>query len=112
MPFGVSQCPPACTTHNSVRRLARRGSGKRPPSRSDYRGNPLIVLPMGENRDFSFGVGKARVILEHLQAIVDFVNENSAGVPNENIWGGTAPAPKIQTPQIAPLAGMTPLGII
>lgn len=45
--------------------------------RDEYRGNPLLVLPMGENREFSFGVGKARAILEFIDDIKIFVAEHS-----------------------------------
>jgi len=53
---------------------------KREPKRDDYRGNPLLVLPVGERNDFSFGVGKAKAILEHLDAIRAFVAEHEAPV--------------------------------
>jgi hypothetical protein len=49
---------------------------KRQPRRDEYKGNPLIVLPMGENRDFSFGVGKAKAILEFVDEVKKFVEEN------------------------------------
>jgi len=48
--------------------------------RDEYRGNPLLVLPMGENREFSFGVGKARAILEWLDDIRGFVAEHDAQI--------------------------------
>lgn len=47
----------------------------RKPKRDEYRGNPLLVLPMGEDREFSFGVGKARAILKHIEEIKKFVSE-------------------------------------
>lgn len=48
---------------------------ERKSRRDEYRGNPLLVLPMGENREFSFGVGKARTILEFLDDVHAFVAE-------------------------------------
>lgn len=49
--------------------------------RDEYRGNPLLVLPMGENREFSFGVGKARAILEFLDDVQRFVDEQTPSKP-------------------------------
>lgn len=49
--------------------------------RDEYRGNPLLVLPMGENREFSFGVGKARAIIEFLDDIKTFVAEHTPPPP-------------------------------
>lgn len=54
---------------------------KREPKRDEYRGNPLLVLPVGERNDFSFGVGKARAILEHLAAVQAFVKEHEKPLP-------------------------------
>ena len=47
----------------------------RKPKRDEYRGNQLLVLPLGENREFSFGVGKARAILHFIDDIKKFVAE-------------------------------------
>lgn len=49
---------------------------ERKSRRDEYRGNPLLVLPIGENREFSFGVGKARAILEFLDDVQRFVAEH------------------------------------
>lgn len=43
---------------------------------SEYKGNSIINLPNG-SRSFSFGVSKARLILEHLDEIKSFVEDNS-----------------------------------
>ncbi len=46
--------------------------------RSEYKGKPLLVLKRDENDryPFSFGVSKARMILENLDEIKKFVEEN------------------------------------
>lgn len=43
---------------------------------SEYKGKPIISLPLGESGKFwfSFGVGKARAIIEHLDEIRAFVD--------------------------------------
>jgi hypothetical protein len=48
--------------------------------RSEYKGKPLIVIKRNEDDKypFSFGVGKARLILENIEEIKKFVEENSA----------------------------------
>lgn len=51
------------------------GTDKREATRGEYKGNPLLILPLGENRDFSFGVGKARAILDCVEQIRAFVAE-------------------------------------
>jgi len=42
----------------------------------EYKGHATITLPMGE-RGFSFGVSKAQAILDHIEAIRQFVEDNS-----------------------------------
>lgn len=103
------------------------------PKRDEYRGIPLLVLPMGEGREFSFGPGKAHTIAAHLPALIDFLADtwpesgkaddvyhaalaalDSARAYIQGKLADIAPAPaarKIQTPQIDALPGMTPLGI-
>jgi len=44
----------------------------------EYKGKPVLVLPLppgrdGREYDFSFGVQKARAILEYIEEIRDFV---------------------------------------
>jgi hypothetical protein len=48
--------------------------------RSEFKGKPMLVLKSGEDDKypFSFGVGKAKKILEHLDDIRKFVEENQA----------------------------------
>jgi hypothetical protein len=43
---------------------------------SDYKGHPVINLPMGDN-SFTFGVNKAKAILAYLKDIEKFVEDNS-----------------------------------
>ena len=44
----------------------------------EYKGNPIIVLFRDEDDEypFKFGVGKAKLILENIDAIKEFVEEN------------------------------------
>lgn len=46
--------------------------------RSEYKGKPLLVLKRNEEDKypFSFGLSKARMILEALEEIKKFVEEN------------------------------------
>lgn len=49
--------------------------------KSEYRGNPLLVIKRTEEDKypFSFGVTKAKMILEALEDIKKFVAENDKG---------------------------------
>lgn len=46
--------------------------------KSEYNGKPILILKRNpEDRfPFSFGLGKARLIMEHLEEIKKFVEEN------------------------------------
>lgn len=44
---------------------------------SKYKGHPIITLPDGSKKGFSFGVRKARAILEYYEEIKRFVEQNS-----------------------------------
>ncbi|MBL7198250.1 MAG: hypothetical protein ISS47_09150 [Candidatus Omnitrophica bacterium] len=46
--------------------------------RSEYKGKPLIVIKRNEDDKypFSFGVSKAKLILDNIEAIRKFVEEN------------------------------------
>jgi hypothetical protein len=46
--------------------------------KSEYKGNPIIVIKRSEDDKypFSFGVSKARLILENIDEIKKFVEEN------------------------------------
>jgi len=46
--------------------------------RTEYKGQPVIILKRNENDryPFSFGLGKARMILESIEDIKKFVEEN------------------------------------
>ena len=46
------------------------------PTLSEYKGNKLICLNPGSKFTFSFGLGKAKLILENLDAIKLFVESN------------------------------------
>lgn len=47
--------------------------------RTEYKGKPVIILKRDENDKypFSFGMNKARMILENLEEIKKFVAENT-----------------------------------
>lgn len=46
--------------------------------RSEYKGNPMLVIKNSEDDKFpfSFGIAKAKKILENIEAIKKFVAEN------------------------------------
>ena len=46
--------------------------------KTEYKGNKIIVLKRTEEDKypFSFGVGKAKLIVENIEAIKDFIKEN------------------------------------
>ncbi len=48
--------------------------------RSEFKGKPLIVIKRSEEDQypFSFGVSKAKLILENIEEIKKFVEENSS----------------------------------
>lgn len=45
----------------------------------EYKGKPVISLPIGENQKtgemyyFTFGLAKAKAIIEHMDSIEDFI---------------------------------------
>jgi hypothetical protein len=47
--------------------------------KSEYKGKPVIVIKRNEedNFPFTFGLNKARLILENIEEIKKFVEENS-----------------------------------
>lgn len=51
----------------------------------DYKGHPIISLLKDETdqRPFTFGLGKARLILDNLGDIRKFVEDNSVGPVKE-----------------------------
>lgn len=53
---------------------------------SEYKGHKILMLPMGEKgKPFSFGLRKARIILEYLDDIKAFVaaGESRAATPEK-----------------------------
>ncbi len=48
------------------------------PTISEYKGNKLICLNPGSKFMFSFGLGKAKMILENIDAIKKFVETDGA----------------------------------
>ena len=46
--------------------------------RSEFKGKPVLVLKRSEDEKFpfSFGLAKAKMILDHLEEIKKFVTEN------------------------------------
>lgn len=47
--------------------------------RGEYKGKPLLIIKRNEEDKypFSFGLSKARLILENIEAIKKFVEENN-----------------------------------
>lgn len=47
--------------------------------RGEYKGKPLIIIKRNEDDKypFSFGISKAKLILENIEEIKKFVEENS-----------------------------------
>ncbi len=56
------------------------------PEIQEYKGNKLICLNPGSKYPFSFGLGKARMVLENIEVIKKFVETGgeSCGVENES----------------------------
>lgn len=50
-----------------------------PATESEFKGNPMIVLTQGpeDKFPFQFGLKKAKLILEHLDDIKQFVTKHS-----------------------------------
>jgi|GEM_PF-3389013 len=42
----------------------------------EYKGNPVITLPIGPRGGFTFGLTKARAILKYLDDIKGFIEKN------------------------------------
>ena len=40
---------------------------------SEYKSNPIIIIPLGSGKTFGFGFKKATAIIYHAQEICDFV---------------------------------------
>ena len=45
------------------------------PTRGTYKGSPTLSLPKKDGYPFTFGVAKAKAILEHIDAVKAFVAE-------------------------------------
>ncbi len=58
-----------------------------PVKTGEYKGHPTISLLKDETdmRPFTFGMGKARLILENIEAIKKFVENNDKGSSNSEI---------------------------
>ena len=50
---------------------------KLPATISEYKGNPIISIPLGNNErySFSFGLTKAKAIMEYLDDIKKFIDQ-------------------------------------
>ena len=53
------------------------------PELQEYKGNKLICLNPGGKFPFSFGLGKAKMILENLESIKKFVESNGESCGDE-----------------------------
>ena len=54
------------------------------PEITEYKGNKLICLNPGAKFTFSFGLGKAKLILENIESIKKFVDSNGENCEVEN----------------------------
>lgn len=54
------------------------------PEISEYNGNKVLVLNPGARFTFSFGLTKAKLILENLEAIKKFVDSNGENCGEDN----------------------------
>lgn len=50
------------------------------PDISEYNGNKILILNPGAKFTFSFGLGKAKLILEHIEIIKKFVETNGESI--------------------------------
>lgn len=46
------------------------------PTVSEYKGHAMLVLNPGDKFEFQFGLGKAKMILEHVNSIRAFVDSD------------------------------------
>jgi len=58
------------------------------PELTEYKGNKLICLNPGSKFTFSFGLSKAKMILENLDSIKKFVETNGESIGEENSGSG------------------------
>jgi hypothetical protein len=54
------------------------------PTITEYKGNKLLCLNPGAKFTFSFGLSKAKLILENIDAIKTFVETNGESCGEEN----------------------------
>ncbi len=45
------------------------------PVEEEFKGNPILNLPLDNGSNFRFGIGKARAIVEHIEAVKAFVKK-------------------------------------
>lgn len=53
---------------------------KSTPKLDQYKGSPTLILNPEDRFTFSFGLGKARLILEHLDTIKKFVESEGKSI--------------------------------
>jgi len=56
----------------------RKGEVQTEVTRGEYKGHPLVVLPNGSWKGFSFGYKKALTILDYVDDIREFVRDCEA----------------------------------
>jgi hypothetical protein len=68
-----------CCCQQKIKIVVHNFKGEYMIERSEYKGKPLIVIKRNEEDKypFSFGVSKAKLILENIEEIKKFVEENS-----------------------------------
>lgn len=50
------------------------------PKIGEYQGKPTLILNPDQKFPFSFGLGKARMIIDHYEAIVEFVKSDGESI--------------------------------
>lgn len=67
------------------------------PTRSQYKGSPILTLPTGNGYGFSFGLRKAQSIIDHLEAIKSFIADQDQPTGEDSHLDDPPPA-DITTP--------------
>ena len=57
---------------------------------SDFKGHPLLILKEFPNdeRGFSFGLKKAKLILANLDSLKDFIKDSEEKIERDKSWDG------------------------
>lgn len=53
--------------------MARENPNIHEPTETEYKGHPMLQIPIGDGYSFNFGLRKAKAVLDHIAAIEGFV---------------------------------------